>query len=204
VFFVNAGREFLNKKKWQLVFMIGAIILVGAAILNFYLNEPKMLYGNDKDSIVKVIKSYEGYEKASIEILDIKDFEVKGIRRGKRVVAFLSDNSPGYLMLGETSEGDYYQEHFEVRTNETFSTFTPDTQNRPIFMVVTNDKNQVARMEISVNGQVIEQTFTPQKTSVTWIDFPKLDKRYYDSYRLSDRIFYDENGNQISVNNVNE
>jgi len=201
--YFTTGRDFLKKKKWQLSFMIG-VLIVGASILTFYLNEQKVLYGNDKESIVKVMKSYEGYGKASIEILDIKDFEVSGRRRDKRVVAFLSDNSPGYLLLGETSEGDYYQEHFEVRKNETFSTFTPHTQNRPIFLVVTNDKNHAAKMEISVNGQVIEQTFTPQKPSITWIDFPQLDKRYYDSYRLSNRKFYDKNGNKISINNVIE
>lgn len=53
----------------------------------FYFNGTKQLYGNDKESIVKVINSIEGYGNKSIEILEIKDFN------DLRVVAFLSNNN---------------------------------------------------------------------------------------------------------------
>lgn len=59
----------------------------------FYFNGTKQLYGNDKESIVKVINSIEGYGNKSIEILEIKDFN------DLRVVAFLSNNSQAIFNL---------------------------------------------------------------------------------------------------------
>jgi hypothetical protein len=60
-------------------------------------------------------------------------------------------------------------------------------------MIVTNDKNEIAKMELGVNEQIIEQEFRVNKKSVTWIDIPesigKTNTYYYK--------YYDRDGNLI-------
>ncbi|WP_264740570.1 hypothetical protein [Cytobacillus firmus] len=106
----------MNKSKLKLAF----VILFFAAFLVIYFNSTKQLFGNDKESITRVINSIEGYENNSIEILKILDF------RDSRIVAFLSNNSPGYIQFYKNKDGNYKWQHIEVRDNETFSTFNTD------------------------------------------------------------------------------
>lgn len=66
---------FLNKK--NLISILTIILLISIFVIYFSdsINKP---YGNDKESIEKVIKSIEGYENESIEILVIKNIMMTG------------------------------------------------------------------------------------------------------------------------------
>ncbi|MGJ7922109.1 hypothetical protein [Neobacillus sp. LXY-4] len=171
-------------KKRNLILVSFGILLV-VSVINFYINGTKQLYGNDEASIVKVINSIEGYENKSIEVLKIIDFD------NLRIAAFLSNNSPGYIQFDKNKDGNYEWESFEVRDDETFSFFIPDERK---YLFVTNNENKIAKMQVSINGQRFEQEFTPDKSTVTWVDLPKNDKREY-TYR--NYRFYDKDGNII-------
>ncbi len=175
----------LNKR--NLGFTTVAILLF-VVILMFYFNGTKQLYGNDKESIVKVINSIEGYGNKSIEILEIKDFN------DLRVVAFLSNNSPGYIQFNKNKDNNYKWNHIEVMDNETFSSFIPDL---PMFMFVTNNENEIAKMQVTINGEKLEQEFTPNEATVNWMDLPQTDKN---EYTFRNYKYYDKDGNLIEEN----
>lgn len=172
----------MNKRKLGLA---GVVILFFSAFLVIYFNSTKQLFGNDKESIARVINSIEGYENSSIEILKIKDFD------DSRVVAFLSNNSPGYIQFYKNKDGNYKWQRIEVRDNEAFSTFNTDM---PAFMFVTNSENIIAKMQVTISGNLLEQTFTPYKAEVAWLDFPQTDKS---EYTFDDYRYYDKDGNLI-------
>lgn len=172
-------RELLKKAKRLLI----AAFLLLLGFFAFYFNDAQQLYGNDEDSILKVIHSIEGYENNSIEIVEIKDMN------DRRYVGFLSNNNPGYIQFQKNKDGNYRWQHIEVEENEAFSVFAPEPL---LFLIVTNEENKIAKMQVSVNGQEIEQEFTPYKASVTWMFPPKTGKSRY-SYK-----FYDKDGELIN------
>lgn len=169
------------------VLLIIIVFLLFIGFLAYYFNQPEQVYGNDKESIATVINSIEGYEDKPIEILEIKDLD------DQRMVGFLSDRSPGFIQFQKNKNGNYLWKHIEVRTNESFSSFIiPGYQ---MFMIVTNNENKVAKMQVSINGQQIEQPFTPYQPSVSWIRFPKTDKS---EYAFRDYRYYDQDGNLLN------
>lgn len=175
-------------KKTKLGIIFTTIILIVA--ISFYYYETKKLYGNDKDSILKVIKSFEGYEDKQIEILDIKDFNDKDFNK-VRIVGFLSDNNPAYAEFHQNQEGNYILRGIESRNNESLSMFIHLTSK---IMFVTNYNNKIAKLQVDVNGNSLEQKFTPYKGSVTWVELPPTDKS---SYEYRDYKYYDKDGNLI-------
>ncbi|WP_047985562.1 hypothetical protein [Ornithinibacillus californiensis] len=163
-------------------FMIPFLVL--GVVLAVYAEEG--LYGNDEESIIRVINSIEGYENMSIEILEIKDFI------NERVVPILADGSPGYIEFDQDKDGNYKWRHLEVRNQETFSTFIPNVMEEMTpFLIVTNGENDIAKMTVDINGQPTEVEFQPMKASVKWIELPNL-KNSFTDYR-----YYDNSGNLI-------
>ncbi|WP_167357220.1 hypothetical protein [Paenibacillus pectinilyticus] len=59
---------------------------------------------------------------------------------------------------------------------------------------MTNQENNIAKMELEVNKQVIVQEFSVNQKLVTWIDLPKDD-----TLELKYK-YYDEDGNLLSDN----
>ncbi|CAM3865069.1 DUF5590 domain-containing protein [Paenibacillus lactis] len=175
-------REPLKKAKRLLI--IGAFLLL-LGFFAFYFNDTQQLYGNDEESILKVIHSIEGYENNSIEIVAIKDMN------DRRYAGFLSNNNPGYIQFQKNKDGNYRWQHIEVNVNEAFSAFAPEPR---LFMIVTNEENKIAKMQVSVNGQEIEQEFTPYKASVTWMFLPKTEKSHY---TFQNYKYYDKDGELI-------
>lgn len=49
-------------------------------------------------------------------------------------------------------------------------------------------------MEVTINGVRYKQKFTPNETTVTWMDLPEVDK---DKYIFSDYKYFDKNGTLI-------
>lgn len=109
---IKEGIKFLKKRN-LIFFIIVIILVVGFPIYHFN----NTLYGNDKESIVKVIKSINGYEDKPIEILGIKDFN------DVRIVGFLYNNRPAYIEFYKNNKGNYKWRSIEVRQDETLSSF---------------------------------------------------------------------------------
>jgi hypothetical protein len=162
--------------------------------LLYHFNNTKRFYGNDKQSIVKVINSIEGYEDKSITILEIKDFN------NIRIVGFLSDNDPAYISFTKDNKGNYEWDRIEVRHNETLSSFLPALSNnrRSKFMFVMNLDNNIAKIEVNVNGQRLERKFTPRNAAVTWLDLPQTGKG---GYTFKNYKYYDKDGNLVKTIN---
>lgn len=165
------------------ILIISIFLITGSFI--FYLFSTKQMYGNDKESIVKVINSIEGYENKSIEIVEVKDVN------DLRIAGFLANNNPGYIQFQKNDDDNYLWNHLEVRENEVLHVFMPSPH---LLMIVANQENKIAKMEVSVNGQLLEQQLTPYKTSVTWVDLPKTND---DQYTFQDYKFYDKDGHII-------
>ncbi|GAA0492538.1 hypothetical protein GCM10008986_18620 [Salinibacillus aidingensis] len=172
------------KRIWP-VFIILAIVVP----LIYYTQQPDEVYGNDRASIVKVIHSIEGYEKKSIEVLDIKD-------KGKqRLVGFLSDNQPGYMRFTRNPEGNYEWDHIEVDRQDSFHMFLPVTSHQTEqMMFVMNHHNEVAKMTIEINGQQHELEFPANQTAVKWMDLPESSDG---SYSFQHFKYYDKEGNLL-------
>lgn len=47
-----------------------------------------------------------------------------------------------------------------------------------LFLLLTNE-NEIAKMQVTINGVKLEQTFTPNKATVAWLDFPQTNKSDY-------------------------
>ncbi|GGM40931.1 hypothetical protein GCM10011351_28940 [Paraliobacillus quinghaiensis] len=85
--FIFEEGEYSNAfKEKNKAYVLTVVILIAIFIFYFFDNIGKT-YGNDKESIEKVIQSIEGYENESIDILEIKDIY------DERLVAFLSNMS---------------------------------------------------------------------------------------------------------------
>ncbi|NOU75326.1 hypothetical protein GC098_28740 [Paenibacillus sp. LMG 31458] len=174
-------------KKGKLTFFtLTILVLLLIGFLAFYFIDNHQLYGNDRDSIVKVIKSIKGYENKSIEILEVKDFN------DLRVVGFLSDNSPGYIQFRKNKDDNFVWNYVQVRDDETFSSFIPD--HLRMFMFVANNENEIAKMQVSIIGQKFEQKFIPYRATVAWVDFPETDNSQYEFRNYK---YYDKDGNLI-------
>ncbi|MFD2614151.1 hypothetical protein [Paenibacillus gansuensis] len=76
--------------------------------------------------------------------------------------------------------------------DETFSSFIPD--HLRMFMFVTNNQNEIAKMQVIINGWKLEQMFIPYKASVAWVDFPETDNSLYEFQNYK---YYDKDGNLI-------
>ena len=166
--------------------IIVAVLILGI-VASYYFYHSKEIYGNDKASIVMVIKSIDGYQDKEIEILEIKDF------KDVRIASFLSNSSPSYIEFNKNKKGNYKWRHIESHQNESFSMFLPLMGNRKA-MFVTNHENEIAKMQVDVNGTTLEQNFTPYQASVSWMDLPNTNEN---SYEYRNYKYYDENGDLI-------
>lgn len=180
------GKEMRKKK---LGFICTLLILI--ITISVYLINSKELYGNDRESIEKVIKSIEGYENKQINILGINDFNEF------RIVGLLSDDNPTYIEFYKNPNGDYVWRHIEYEANSSFSMFLPLIQEIRKMMFVTNNNNKIAKIQLDVNGVTLEQEFIPFKASVTWIELPQSENG---DYNFENYSFYDSEGNLIENN----
>ncbi|MCG7344123.1 hypothetical protein MHZ92_08265 [Sporosarcina sp. ACRSL] len=171
---------------------IGIIIavLILFIVASYHLYNSRELYGNDKASISKVIKSINDYENKEIEILEINDFE------DIRIVGFLSNNQPSYIEFNKNEKGNFAWKHIETHHNESFSMFLPLGISKMMF--VTNYESEVAKMQVDINETTIEQDFTTYQATVTWVDLPPTNN---DTYEYRNYKYYDEDENLITERN---
>lgn len=187
---LSSKRRALLRNHNKMIYISVSIILV-LIIAIYYFNRPRQLYGNDEESIIQIINSIEGYEDKEIEIIDSIDFE------NDRIVGFLSDNSPGYIQFIKNESGDYRWQHIEVNQDGPLGIFLPNlTSSQPQqFMFVANSFNDIAKVQITVNGGVVEQTLTPYEASVDGTPLPEMTNG---EYRFDHYQYFDADGNIIN------
>jgi hypothetical protein len=176
------GGHFMEKKK--ITILIAAVMILVAAYAWY---QSTKVYGNDKESIIKVIKSVEGYEDKDIHIVQIKDFE------DIRIVGFLANDKPSYIEFAQNDKGDYVWKHIESNQDGTLVLFTHGKDLEKI-MFMTNDENDIAKMTVDINGETLEQSFPLHEPSVTWVELPESKDGGYE-YR--NYKYYDKNGHLI-------
>jgi hypothetical protein len=71
----------------------------------------RQMYGNDEESILKIIKSLDTYKNATIDIVGIQDIN------DNRIVGFLSNDKPSYLQLLKNKDGNYKWTYVESKNN---------------------------------------------------------------------------------------
>ena len=175
--------------KPTILLTITAIIIIALFAIYYTFGIIQNIYGNDANSIVQVINSIEGYELESVEILEIRDFG------DERIVSFLSNNNPAFIHFIRNTN-DNYEWRFITRGNPSFASFLRNIQNhdKPIFWIVTNEQNIIAKLHLYINDQIIEQDFDVNQKSVTWIDLPEAGSG---DYRF-DYKYFDKDGNLIN------
>lgn len=167
------------------------VLLVMGAVLYFAV--PRTLYGNDEESVVKVIRKVEGDKDltAIIELVEIKDFGEH------RVVSFLYDNTPAYAHFIKNSIGNYRWVYVEKSGGVSLAQFMVNRirggDDAPVMLFVANGDNEVAKIQVIVNGEVLETEITPHTMDVAWVEIPGTNEK---SYRF-DYVYYDEEGNRI-------
>lgn len=165
---------------------IAIAVVILLVVASYYFYKSKELYGNDKASILEVITSIDDYHNKQIEILEINDFD------DVRIVSFLSNNKPSYIEFNKNTKGNYSWRHVESRNDESISMFLPLGSTKIMF--VTNYESDIAKLQVDINGETVEQSFTPYQATVTWSDLPHTNK---DKYEFRNFKYYDENGNRI-------
>ncbi|MBA2175429.1 hypothetical protein H0266_11035 [Halobacillus locisalis] len=163
-------------------------VLVGGFLIQS--NKSTELYGNNKESIVEVIHSIEGYEDYAVEILQVDDMNQD------RVVSFLADGDPSYIQFKKNDDGDYEWKLIMVESDENFASFMPNLRsvNERSFLFVKNGESRVSHMKVDVNNQELEQSFQVNQPDVQWMDLPHTDE---DSYSYSNHRYYSGEGELI-------
>lgn len=165
---------------------IGIALLIAVAAFSYF-TDTKELYGNDEDSIIKVIHSIENYKNGEISILEINDF------KDVRIVGFLSDNSPSYIQFHKSQEGNYIWKNIESAGNESISMFLPLMEISKMMFIMNTD-NKIAKIKVDINGSNLEQNIIPNKAAVIWLDLPQS---INGSYEFRNYQFYDQHGELI-------
>jgi hypothetical protein len=180
----------MQKIKLRYIYILLTIIIIALFSITIFnrINHP---YGNDRESIIKVIRSIDGYQNGTVEILDIKDI------KNTRIAALLYNHHPAYMEFIKNSSGNYEWRHIE-KDEESLAPFSINirTGSSKIvkFLIITNQENQIAKLELGVNDQIISQTFDVGKNSAVWLNLPESRDH---SYRFSYKYF-DKEGNPIA------
>lgn len=181
--------QFTRKPNTNSIIFVSMILILISLLVYFTSDRPNKQYGNDEESIKKIITSIKGYDNDSIEILEIKDIN------DIRVVGFLIDNNPAYIQFIKNQQGNYEWKHIEKSSYQSFASFlvrqSKDISKAMSFMIVTNPANDIAKIRLQVNEQEILHEFNIHEKSVAWIDLPESkDESYAFEYE-----YYDNEGN---------
>lgn len=180
----------INKINHKYTFL--AIALITIIIIYVFVSN-KQTYGNDKESIIDVIQSIDGYNSESIEILEIKDIH------NNRIVSFLLNDSPAFIQFYKNPRGNYEWKYVEKKEGESFSVFIvnlrDEKSNDLRMLVVSNQYNEIAQMELSVNERIFKEKFNVNQSNVSWINITKTNG---DGKSLTfEYKYFDVEGNQI-------
>ncbi|BAQ09052.1 hypothetical protein OXB_0580 [Bacillus sp. OxB-1] len=168
--------------------LFAVVLLVGAVIL-FWMRE-KPLNGNDAESIGRILLEQEQH--GDVSILEIKDVEEY------RVVTYLhNDTDQALTMFRKDAKGNYEWVRSEKQTGEPLAIFNTglhmDVQEGPSFIFVTNPENQVAAVQVEVNGFSEKIELSVGEAAVKWLDIPKSGEGQY-AFTFT---YFDQDGNEI-------
>ena len=176
-----------NSKYTMIAITLIASIIIYVSVIN------KETYGNDKESIIDVIQSIDGYNSESIEVLEIKDIH------NNRIVSFLLHDSPAFIQFYKNPRGNYEWNYAEKKEGESFAVFIPNLRDEKSevlrMLVVSNQYNEIAQMELSVNERIFKEEFDVTQSNVSWINIAKTNGDE-DSLRF-DFKYFDVDGNPI-------
>lgn len=180
--------------KRESVYPIVAVILFATYVLYHGMNNSKQhFYGNNEEMIIETIHSIKGYENQAVVVLKKSDIS------DTRVVGILTDDHPGYITFKRNKRGDYEWNQIQMSVDgSTLGFYLPDMdqgQKRKI-LIVTNQNNDIAKLSVTINGQLMEQAIRPMQNNVIWIDLPKSDSG---EYRFDDYRYYDNSNQQIKL-----
>lgn len=170
--------------KWFLsaagLIMLGFIVFVIIAEMN----QPKRVYVNDSESILKELMSAEGRDYQSVEIIEIIDADAV------RFVGFLADGHPGAATYLKNEDGNYVSDSKRIAYNVSRVQYI---HHNPAYqMLVTNSNNKIATFQTNVNGEIFEQKLKPNANNVSVLKLPEADEYTFHWYK-----YYDADGQLI-------
>lgn len=177
----------MKLKHWALP--AAAVVLI-AVIIALSWERDKPLYGNDEASIMETLQSLDSYKGSEITLLAIRD------EGDARIVPLLAGGRPGYAAFRRGEDGNYTFQSAGTQGGGSFATFLVHAIPGEMLLVM-NAANDIAKMQVTVNGQLIEQTFPARRAGAAWLLLPDSgDGGYtYRNYR-----YYDEDGELIGEN----
>lgn len=155
------------KKK---ILLLVAVIAICGLIVTYWVNH-RTIYGNDTESIIKVIESIDLYENSTINIIDMKDYGQY------RIVAFLSNQNPSYIQFRKDEKGRYKYQCSETHSQESLSSFHIQLFNGDEFDVfVLHIKNlycDVPGLSFKANEDIYEVAFKEPAEEAQWTKLKK-------------------------------
>ncbi|WP_168121481.1 hypothetical protein [Paenibacillus sp. HB172176] len=172
---------------WRNKLIIVGIMMLGITFAIQLLDQEKKVYGNDRESIVNVIHSIDGYEHAEVILLDVRDFG------DYRVAGFLSDQTPSSIEFHKNKDGNYTWQQVESHEDDKYAVFLPTlfgTEKRSM-MIISKSRNGISKLQVDVNGERMEADMNPDISNVKWITLPESSTG---SYEFRHYKMYDKDG----------
>ena len=144
-----------KKSKAKFLFILGtfSIVLSVISITFFSVYSSKEIYGNDKESIVRSIKSNEIIEnKNDLEIADIVDVD-----EDMRIVGFFSNGGTGVATFIKNKSNNYVMKQIDIHENTMttyFNIVNRDTDE--IKFVVVSNWSSLDKIVVKNNGKYKE------------------------------------------------
>lgn len=177
---------------------LGLALILVVCILSSCSNQDKTENGNNKQNIIKSIKSLNDKQR-TIEIIKIFDF------KESRYVAYLHDNIPAYIYFKKDKFGNYKSGEADFGYTDPQNKIAENLQVFPLFreskgeklvqLVVTNHENVTSKLSIrleNATGSSEEKEINVGKASAGILTMYKASNAY-----SLDLKYFDENGKQI-------
>ncbi|WP_410896710.1 immunoglobulin-like domain-containing protein [Neobacillus sp. 204] len=166
-------------------------VCVVLVIVRLVLRPIFFVNGNNKENIINVINSSDLFKnKESIKILKIID------DKNERIVPFLYDNRPSYIVFYKDKFGNYKFEDSETRSSE-LSVF-PIKFNLNRVIIVSNYYNNVTKLIIKVNGvKILEDEISVPNETASFYKIHNLPKQRDHGYHVEYEL-YDKEGKPVN------
>ncbi|MGG2027222.1 hypothetical protein AB1282_16105 [Gottfriedia sp. S16(2024)] len=182
------------KSKKGIIFL--AVLILFA--LCFFIRTSFQKNGNNEKNIVKSIQSIKGNEsKDTIEILKIFDSN----NGNDRTVAFLYNNSPGYIHFFKNKDGNYKMTYSESRTNASHALFfikLGKVMKMDHVLIVTNVDTTLTTMKLTVIGESTKKfVFNLHPKSASLIKLENMPKPLNGHDFRFEYEYFEKNGKQV-------
>ncbi|MFP5116003.1 hypothetical protein ACSU64_27210 [Bacillaceae bacterium C204] len=161
-------------------------VCVVLVIVGLVLRPIFFVHGNNKENIINVINSSDLFKnKESIKILKIID------DKNERIVPFLYNNHPSYILFYKDKFGNYKFEHSETKSGESLSVF-PIKLSLDRVIIVSNYYNNVTKLIMKANDvKILEDEISVPNETASFYKIHNLliqrDHGYHVEYELYDK-----------------